>query len=201
METRRGFLSAGAIAGALRGAGSPAFGSAVPDDRAYWDVFSGAFGHTYGNHSVWQMHAPGRRSANGPILYWYEAIHRPGAAQMQFVRALMESRPYLSRVPDQSLIVDALSGADYIAGTRGDGYAFIYTAQGRAFTVNMGRISGDRAKAWWYNPRSRSATLIGDFENKGIREFVCPSHGGFGTDMVLVLDDANRKFPPPGQLR
>ena len=29
--------------------------------RAYWDVFSGTAGHTYGDHSVWQMYAPGRK--------------------------------------------------------------------------------------------------------------------------------------------
>ena len=27
--------------------------------RAYWDVFSGAAGHTYGNHAMWQFYAPG----------------------------------------------------------------------------------------------------------------------------------------------
>jgi hypothetical protein len=26
----------------------------------YWDLFSGAFGHTYGHHSVWQMYRPAR---------------------------------------------------------------------------------------------------------------------------------------------
>ena len=72
---------------------------------------SGSCGHTYGNHSVWQMYAPGRKSINGPLLYWNEAIQRPGAAQMQYLRALIESRPYLSRVPDQSLLVDALDGS------------------------------------------------------------------------------------------
>ena len=69
--------------------------------RAYWDVFSGACGHTYGNHAVWQMYAPGRKPINGPLMYWNEAIQRPGATQMQYVRALIESRPYFSRVPDQ----------------------------------------------------------------------------------------------------
>ena len=98
--------------------------------RAWWDVFSGACGHTYGNHSVWQMYAPGRKPINGPLLYWNEAILRPGAAQMQYVRALIEARPYLSRVPDLSLVLDPLSGSDRIAATRGDGYALVYSAQG-----------------------------------------------------------------------
>jgi hypothetical protein len=167
--------------------------------RAYWDVFAGAFGHTYGDHSVWQMYAPGRRPINGPLFYWYEAINRPGAAQMQYVRALIESRPFLSRVPDQSLVADALSGADHIAATRGDGYAFVYSAQGRPFTVNMGKISGDRVKAWWYNPRDGAAMLIDTLENRGTHEFTCPSLEGLGSDWVLVLDDTTKNFSPPGQ--
>ncbi len=168
--------------------------------RAYWHVFAGAFGHTYGHHSVWQMYSPGKRPINGPLLYWNEAIHRPGATQMQYLRTLIESRPLASRVPDQSLVVDALKGADYIAATRGDGYAFIYSAQGRTFTVNLGKISGASVNAWWFNPRNGAAEKIGTFENKGTREFLPHMHGGLGTDNVLVLDDAAKNFPAPGKL-
>ncbi|MDO8542052.1 MAG: glycoside hydrolase family 140 protein [Opitutaceae bacterium] len=166
--------------------------------RAYWHVFAGACGHTYGHHSVWQMYSAGRKPINGPLLYWHEAIHRPGADQMRHVRALIESRPILSRVPDQSLVVDALKGADFIAATRGDGYAFIYSAQGRTFMANLGKISGPRVVAWWFNPRNGAAEKIGPFDNTGTREFVPHIHGGFGTDMVLVLDDAAKNFPAPG---
>ena len=166
--------------------------------RAYWHVFAGACGHTYGHHSVWQMYAPGRTPINGPLFYWNEAIHRPGAAQMQHLRALIESRPFLTRVPDQSLVVDALQGADTLMATRGDDYAFIYSAQGRTFTARLGKISGARVTAWWFNPRNGAAEKIGAFDNAGTREFVPHVHGGFGTDMVLVLDDAAKNFPAPG---
>lgn len=166
--------------------------------RAYWNVFAGGCGHTYGHHSVWQMYAPGRRPINGPLLYWQDAIHRPGAAQMQYVRTLIESRPMLARVPDQSLVVDALKGADYIAATRGEDYAFIYSGQGRAFKANLGRISGARVNAWWYNPRNGAAEKIGTFDNQGTRDFTPHPHSGFGTDMVLVLDDASKNYPAPG---
>jgi hypothetical protein len=166
--------------------------------RAYWDTFSGACGHTYGNHGVWQMYAPGRQPVNGPLFYWWEAIHRPGAGEMQYVRALFESRPYLSRVPDQGLIEDALTGADHIVATRGEGYAMVYSPQGRKFTVKLGTISGDRVRAWWYNPRDGAAKEAGAWENQGAREVVCPSEG-FGSDWVLVLDDAARGFGAPGR--
>ena len=165
--------------------------------RAYWDVFSGACGHSYGNHSVWQMYAPGRQPVNGPVLYWYEAILRPGAAEMQYLRALIESRPYFSRVPDISVVVNPLDGADRIAATRGDGYLFVYSAQGRPFAVNLGKISGAKVNAFWFNPRTGTSTLIGLLENTGTREFTCPAQG-FGSDWVLVLDDAAKNFPAPG---
>jgi hypothetical protein len=164
--------------------------------RAYWDLFSGSCGHTYGNHAVWQMYAGGRKPVNGPLMYWYEAIHRPGANEMRYVRELIESRPVLSRVPDQSLVSDQLQGADHIAATRGDGYAFIYDAQGRPFTANLGKISGNRVKCWWFNPRSGDSMDGGEFENKGAHDFVAPSEG-FGSDWVLILDDASKGYKPP----
>lgn len=167
--------------------------------RAYWDLFSGACGHTYGNHAMWQFFTPGRTPVNGPLMVWTEAIQRPGARQMKYVKALMESRPVLSRVPDQSLVADELSGADRISGTRGDGYAFIYTAQGRPFTANLGKIEGRRLRCWWFNPRDGSARPAGEIENQGSHPFTAPSEG-FGSDWVLVLDDSARGFGPPGGL-
>jgi hypothetical protein len=116
--------------------------------------------------------------------------------EMRYMRALIESRPVLSRVPDQTLVADALQGADHIASTRGDGYAFVYDAQGRPFTLNLGKISGARVKCWWYNPRSGDATDAGEFENTGTHAFVAPAEG-FGADWVLIVDDASKGYQPP----
>ncbi len=165
--------------------------------RAYWQVFAGSFGFAYGNHAVWQMFAPGREPINGPLFYWYQAIHRPGAAQMQYLRALIESRPALSRVPDPSIVVDALQGQEHVQATRGDGYLFVYTGAGIKFTVNLAKISGQQVKAYWFNPRNGGVTSIGAFENIGTREFA-PPYEGLGSDWVLVLDDASKGFGLPG---
>jgi len=172
----------------------------------YWDLFSGACGHTYGNHSVWQMWQPDRKGVNNPILPWYEAIHREGAAQMQYARWLLESRPVLSRVPDDSVIVPHRVPA-YIPGAgrtrlvatrdaRGR-YALVYVPLGRTFAVRMDAISGPQVKAWWFNPRDGQATAIGTFANTGQREFSPPAPGEV-QDWVLVLDDVAQNFPPPG---
>jgi hypothetical protein len=166
--------------------------------RAYWHVFAGACGVAYGNHAVWQMYAPGRRPINGPLFYWTEAVHRPGAAQMRFVRALVESRPVLSRVPDQSVLADALDGPDRIQAARGDGYLFAYTGSGRPVRAHMGKVAGARVKAHWFNPRNGAVTEIGTFDNTGTRDFT-PPFEGFGSDWVLVLDDEAKGYGPPGQ--
>ena len=71
----------------------------------YWNLFSGAFGHTYGHHSVWQMWTAARKPINNSLMPWTEAIDQPAAAQMQHGRALIESRPFLSRIPDPDVVV------------------------------------------------------------------------------------------------
>jgi hypothetical protein len=172
----------------------------------YWNLFSGAFGHTYGHHSVWQMWAPGRAPINDPLLPWTDAILQPGAAQMQHARALLESRPFLTRIPDPDLIVadrvaTSVPGAGRYAcvATRDSAgsYAMVYTPAGRPFAVRLGAIAGPRATAWWFNPRDGKAIAAGTFETSAEHTFT-PPNPGEALDWVLVLDDAAKKYGPPG---
>ncbi len=173
----------------------------------YWDLFGGAFGHTYGHHSVWQMWSPGKNPINNPLLPWSDAIHQPGAGQMQHARHLLESRPVLTRIPDDSIVVvdrvpTAVPGAGryrFSATRDSEGsYAMIYVPVGRPFKVRMEAITGDQVSAWWFNPRDGTATAIGTFARGGEKEFVSPDKGET-TDWVLVLDDAGKKYPAPGK--
>lgn len=188
------------------------FGHSVAADvrRAfYWDVFGGACGHTYGHHSVWQMYDPAKRKPiNRPLMSWAEAIQQPGAAQMQYGRRLIESRPFLTRVPDDSIIVaDKVAssmpgtGTRHFAATRDESgsYAMIYAPVGRPFKVNMEKLSGSKVKATWFNPRDGSVQLIGEFSNTGERVFTPPNPGEL-LDWALVLDDASKNYPPPGAI-
>jgi hypothetical protein len=172
----------------------------------YWNLFTGAFGHTYGHHSVWQMYSEGKTPINAPLMTWDKAIHQPGAAQMQFGRKLIESRPFLTRMPDDSVIVPgevatAVPGAGQkrmVATRDKEGtYAMIYTPVGRRFSVRMDVIKGPKVQAWWFNPRNGQAEEIGTFENKGARKFTTPTDGEM-LDWVLVLDDVAKNYPKPG---
>lgn len=163
---------------------------------AYLDLFAGAHGHTYGCHDIWQMYSPNRPAVNGPHLYWPQALELPGANQMTHVRRLMTARPLLDRVPDQSLIVEnTLSPAERVQATRGIDYAFIYSAAGKPFTVNPGKVSGKRVTATWFDPRSGKTQPAGTFDNQQPMPFKPPTQG-YGQDWVLVLDDAARNYPP-----
>jgi hypothetical protein len=185
------------------------FGHSIAADvrrPLYWDLFTGAFGHTYGHHAVWQMWDASREPINNPLVPWLEAIDQAGAAQMQHGRALLESRPFLTRIPDPDLIVTArvptsVPGAGryrFVATRDAEGaYAMVYAPIGRAFAVRMSAITGPRVKAWWFDPRTGRATEIGTFANTGERTFTPPDAGEL-LDWVLVLDDVAKGYPAPG---
>ncbi len=164
---------------------------------AWLDVFAGAFGHTYGCHDIWQMYAPNRQGVNGPHFPWYVALDLPGAGQMKYVRQLIESRPMFDRVPDQSLIDDARNANDRIQATRGKDYIFVYSTQGKKFTVNTDKISGRELVAHWYNPRNGESAEAGTFTKKGPLAFTPPT-SGYGQDWVLIIDDAAKNYSIPG---
>ncbi|NTV84358.1 MAG: DUF4038 domain-containing protein [Bacteroidales bacterium] len=175
----------------------------------YWDLFTGAFGHTYGHHSVWQMWIPSRSAINRPLMPWYEAIDQPGAGQMMYGRLLMESRPFLTRVPDSTIIItdnvaSAVPGSGsyrYVATRDQEGtYAMIYAPVGRKFSVRMDALRGKEVVAWWFNPRNGEATLIAKYANTGTQTFIPPTPGE-NLDWILVLDDSSKKYPPPGSKR
>ena len=167
---------------------------------AYWDLFAGAQGHTYGCHDIWQFlntdRFPAVTAARTP---WREAIHLPGANQMQFARRLLESRPFLSRIPDQALLLsDPATGGDHAQATRAEdgAYAFVYLPSGKPVTVDLGRLSGRTTLAHWYDPRSGSVLPIGAFPQGQPQQFAPPAEG---PDWVLTLDDTERGFAAPGQ--
>jgi hypothetical protein len=173
----------------------------------YLDLFAGAFGHTYGHHTVWQFHAPERgEGVNRPLGYWREALDSPGAWQVRHARALLESRPFLSRIPDPGLVMtssvpDAVpgTGAKRLGATRDEGgrYGMVYSASSRKYAVCTDALSGNKLRFWWFNPRNGTHVDLGVFDRHP-RVELSPPCLGENVDFVLVIDDAGQGFPPPG---
>lgn len=168
---------------------------------AYLDLFAGAHGHTYGCHDVWQMYSSKHEGVNGPHHYWEEALELPGANQMIFVKNLILSHPFLERVPDQSLIVEnSMAASERIQATRGKDYLFVYSSEGKPFTLILNKISGKELQAYWYDPRTGKSTTAVSVANKGSKKFSPPS-SGYGKDWILVMDDSSKKYPQIGNFR
>ena len=181
-----------------KGPRNPYHGEYSVRKAAYWGLFAGAFGHTYGCHPVWQMWDGARTAVNGARTPWREALNLPGAVQMRHAKTLLLSRPFLVRIPDQSLIASPVGeGGEHLQATRSEdgAYALIYTPVPRPFTIRLEAISGDRIAAWWYDPRTGKALDAGTSVKSAIMTFTPPATG---PDWVLVLDDASRGFSTPG---
>ncbi len=160
--------------------------------QAYWALLCGATGQFLGNRPIW-LFDPG----------WEAAMDAAGSKDMVRLKALFTSRPWYELAPDQKheVVIDGLgefNGLDYLAAARtaDGGSVMAYLPSSRTFTVDMTKVAGAKAKAWWFNPRTGASNSAGEFPTHGKRQFDPPADG----DWVLVLDDASRKLPAPGQL-
>lgn len=163
---------------------------------AYWSLLEGACGHTYGNNNIWQMWIPGRTPVIHANIPWHEAINHPGAFQMGYMRQLFEAYPFQKLVPNQTILLDApqQGGAKVKAALSEDGsFAFIYTPQGKSFTVDMSTILSKRVKASWFDPRYGVTAFIHTGENAGMQTFTPPTSGQ-GNDWILILEDEHAGY-------
>lgn len=166
----------------------------------YWGLFAGAHGHTYGCNPVWQMWQPDRKPLIWPRRPWYEALALPGSGQMQHARTLLLSRPFLTRIPDQALIVSEVgTGTRHVRATRdSEGrYALIYLPTNDPVTLDLTRLAGEQVTGYWYDPRTGAARALGTRPKQAHMSFTPPPSG---PDWVLVLDDAASGFLAPGNM-
>ena len=151
---------------------------------AYQSVFAGGMGVTYGCHPIWQFYDKGRVPITSARHFWDDVLDLPGASDMIYLRKLVESKPFFSRIPDQSLITGDDSGfTNRIVSCRGDGYGFIYLPANKGVNVKLSLI-GPVNKISWFNPRNGNYKNLGVFgENE--KYFSVPVQG---IDWVLVIE-------------
>ncbi|NJK87422.1 MAG: DUF4038 domain-containing protein [Bacteroidales bacterium] len=162
---------------------------------AYWSVFSGCAGFTYGCNSIWKFSNENKG--------WKQELDLPGAVQVSLLKELILSRPVNELRPDQTLILSEKNSCfSYTPVLKGKSHAFIYTPTGNSITVKLGTITGSQINACWFDPRTGNRIPIGTFENKGEKSFDVPVFSkeftwlktGRGCDWVLVLDDASAAY-------
>ncbi len=158
--------------------------------QAYWAILCGATGQIMGNRPLWGFD-PG----------WQFAMNATASQDMARLKVLFNSRAWYDLIPDQNykVVIGGVgehNGLDYLAAARStDGSAIIaYLPDSRTITVDLTKVSGSQALAWWFNPRNGKAVSAGKFATQGNRDFTPPGK----EDWVLVLDDAAKQLPPPG---
>ncbi len=164
---------------------------------AYWSVFAGSFGHTYGHNAIMQFLKPGYPTSYGDagdVKTWYQALRDPGFNQMKYLKNLILSFPYFDRVPDQSIIVDNGTKYDRLIATRGNDYMLVYNYTGRPMKLDMRKISGKKKNVWTYNTKNGILTYVGEYDNR-VQTFSIDSKSQDGsTDFVLIVLDATKNY-------
>ncbi len=166
---------------------------------AYWSLLTGAFGHTYGNHNIWQMYTEERKPISWARTHWKTALNHSGAMQLGLMRRMFEKRNWQRLLPDQSIIAkDNPETQEYeTAAVSKDGdFLIVYLPYGRKTTLKTDKIKGKSLKGYLFNPRDGRTIPLGTFDNTGTKEIV-PHSEGRGSDWVVVIDDASKKYPDP----
>lgn len=171
---------------------------------AYWNVFAGALGHTYGHRSFIAWIRRGETYKWGADTPWYERLDASGAVHMGHLRRLVDEWRAFDRVPDQALIEgEPGRGTSHVRALR-DGarrWAMLYIPDGRPIRVRSERLPGPAVDAFWFDPRTghwsaddkesvvRKPFASGLASGPGTapREFAPPGGPGEGNDWVLVL--------------
>lgn len=165
---------------------------------AYWSVFAGSCGHTYGHNAIMQFAKPGVAGAyfaDGSVKPWWKAMDDPGFNQMKHLKALMLAFPYFDRVPDQSVIKNNGERYERLIATRGNDYLLVYNHTARPMDIDLSKISGKSHNAWWMDPATGELKFIGAC---GKRLQLNPKLKlGVEGDGVLIVTDASASYLTP----
>lgn len=130
--------------------------------RAYWSLFAGAFGYTYGHASVWCSISEKEKNALSPYS-WFEALDQEGARQMRYVRAVMEDLETARCLPAQNIILDLpkqqIQESHCQACIHPDGkYICVYLPMGGEIQLGLNNSPVDFSQRdlymWWFNPKN-----------------------------------------------
>ena len=167
---------------------------------AYWAIFAGAFGHTYGSHDVWMMYdGTPERQCTDARTPWKESVDLPGAWQIKILRDLLLDKKLLAdrHIPFQELLVgENPDGMGYVAVccTKNQDRAFIYVPTGRKVTLDLNKLRAtERAKTFsLFNPRTGETTKDVVIEipdsAEGTHTIALPGKEERGNDWVIVIE-------------
>ena len=178
----------------LHDATEPLWQAADARRYAYWSVFAGSCGHSYGHNAIMQFYREGLPPAYFNRKPWTEALHDPGFNQMKHLKQLMLSLPYFERVADQSVVVDNGTQYDRLAATRGHDYLLVYNYTSREMKIDLQKISGARKKVWWMDAATGRKTYLGEYDSRLLTFRPHKTRPGIEDGVLIAIDAAKNYF-------
>jgi len=175
--------------------------------RAYWSLFAGSFGHTYGHCSVWCSISEKEKN---PMcrMTWHEALGCEGAQQMRYLHDFIDATQVMLCIPRQD-ILPPISGEDVLdlhlqaCGTENGDTFYVYFPSGGKTMLDVSSFGQHKAYLWWYSPRD--GKFYADAKNltdkategnlqDGHLEVSAPTEGK-EQDWVLIVKKENSRIP------
>jgi hypothetical protein len=157
--------------------------------QAWWAALGGLSGHFFGSGKIWDFPA-----------WWRDGLDTEGTESMLHLGRIMNARGWGELTPDfgHMTMVAGYGSIDddswAATATRSDRNSILaYIPTPRTVTIDMGRVNGTGADAWWINPATGASQLIGRFVPSGLRDFTTPGPG----DWVLIIDNADAALSDP----
>ena len=112
------------------------------------------------------MYDKGRKPLWDVVTPWHQSLDLPGTTQLIHLKRLLLSRPYVTRIPDQSV------------------------------TLNTVRIGAASVNVSWFNPRTGEVTPVGKQPNTSPMEFEPPTRVPGEDWVLALDDSVNNYLPP-----
>lgn len=170
---------------------------------AYWSVFAGSCGHTYGHNAIMQFLKPGYPTSYGSagdVKAWYQALKDPGFSQMKYLKNLMLAFPYFDRIPDQK-IISGENGKQYnrLIATRGTDYLMVYNYTGREMKLDLRTVSGSKKQLYWMDAATGYLKYIGEVASKIVTVRPEVPMDGISDGILIAFDSAKTYLTPDMQ--
>lgn len=156
---------------------------------AYWSVFEGAMGHTYGDNSIMQFfNRTQTHGAYGPKAYWQDALHHEGAGQMMHLVNLMTGVDFTAGRPNEARLTWGQKERYHrISVFEGPGYLFCYDYLGDSFSLDLESFAGQTLQGWWMDPATGISSYLGPITPSKETVFSPLPKSCDGSDWTLIL--------------
>lgn len=158
---------------------------------AFWlCILSGAKGHSYGAHGIWNMASNDNFMGHWGKSDWRKSIDFPGAVQLGKSAKLLQNYDWWRISPDFKIINPSWSSNNPynpVAATIGEEYVFIYFPNinlKRKFTISLPNLK-DFFEISWINTRTLTTIKTEKYKEK-LLNIKFPK-GAINKDMLCIL--------------